>query len=144
MRSLLLLPLLFASCTSVGYHRDFAKATKALPVVPTTPEGPWKGTWKSQTNGHTGPIWCILQPSAEQAGKFDFRYRAGWGMLQFGDYTHTVPAAIAGDGSLALKGKMELPAGGGTYTVDGTLSPTSFEAKYSSKADRGTMSLQRP
>lgn len=139
--------LTLAACflTSCGsYHNAFAKAAADLPQPPKNAEGPWQGTWLSDVNAHTGPLWCIVEPNAGVAGHYDFRYRAGWGVFRFGDYTHTVAAVPAADGSIRLSGKMELPGGFGTYQVDGTLTHDTFKATYRSKADRGTMTLTRP
>jgi hypothetical protein len=147
-----LLPLLVSSlalcmlpsCGVGPYSQDFGKANIALARPPTDAEGPWRGTWLSKVNGHTGPIWCIVQPTPDKPAHYDFRYRAGWGAFRFGDYTHTVPATLESDGSLRLKGSMVLPGGFGTYEVEGRLTRDSFTATYQSEADHGTMTLQRP
>jgi hypothetical protein len=127
-----------------GYSRDFARAVEEMPRPPANAEGPWLGSWKSDVNGHTGPLWCVVTPNAAKPGSFDFRYRAGWGMLKFGDYIHTVEAKMAADGSIRLVGEMELPGGMGVYQVDGRLTKETFEATFQSKGDRGTMTLKRP
>jgi hypothetical protein len=143
----LLVPLAAAvalcSCAN-SYTRGFAAASADLPQPPANAEGPWLGTWKSDVNGHTGPLWCIVQPNPDRPGEYDFRYRAGWGALKFGDYTHTTPAKPAADGSLKLIGEMDLPGGFGTYQVEGRLTRDSFTATYQSDGDRGTMTLKRP
>ena len=144
MHRLLLLPLLLVSCVPGTYTRDFARESLAQAKPPSSAEGPWVGEWKSEVNGHEGPLWCIVHPSEEKPGHYDFRYRAGWGLVHFGDYTHTVAAEADADGNLPLDGEMELPAGFGTYAVKGKLTPTEFKATYQSKADRGTMTLARP
>lgn len=148
MKSLLILfaaaiVVALSSCANT-YTGDFAKSAAAMPRPPVDAEGPWLGTWKSDVNGHTGPLWCIVKPSPDRPGAYDFRYRAGWGTLQFGDYTHTTPAEPAADGSLKLEGKMTLPRGFGEYNVEGLLTHDSFTAKYQSEGDRGTMTLKRP
>ncbi len=137
------LSLALCSCAN-PYHRGFTEASAALPRPPVNAEGPWLGNWKSEVNGHTGPLWCIVQPSPGKPGKYDFRYRAGWGVLKCGDYTHSVPAKRRKDGSLALSGEMELPSGLGTYRVKGRLTRETFSATYQSAGDRGTISLKRP
>lgn len=132
-----------SSCAN-SYHRAFAEASAALPRPPANAEGPWLGTWKSDVNGHTGPLWCIVQPTPDRPGDYDFRYRAGWGVFKFGDYTHTTPAKLAADGSLKLSGEMALPGDFGNYQAEGRLTRDSFTATYQSKGDRGTMTLKRP
>jgi len=136
------LPL--SSCDTGAYSRGFAAASAAMVRPPVNAEGPWQGTWQSAVNGHHGPLWCMVQPSPGRPGQYDFRYRAGWGVLRFGDYTHSVPGRLAGDGSLRLSGAMVLPAGLGTYQVDGRLTREAFVAGYRSAGDRGTMDLRRP
>lgn len=136
--------LVLCSCGAHSYHSSFAQASSNLRRPPTNAEGPWQGTWISEVNGHTGPLWCIVQPTPNRSDKYDFRYRAGWGVLKFGDYTHTVPTKLGKDGSLALSGEMKLPGGLGTYQVKGMLTRETFSATYQGAGDRGTMSLKRP
>lgn len=136
---------LLAACSN--YQADFKKAAllyQKSPKPPTTPEGPWKGTWKSDTNGHEGPLWCLVTPDADKANQWNFRYRAGWGLVQFGDYEHPVTATLNQAGNLALNHEMKLPNNFGTYKVVGTITPTEFKVRYDSKDDRGTMTLTRP
>lgn len=136
--------LALTSCGAASYSRGFRTASSNFTRPPLNAHGPWEGTWKSDVNGHTGPLWCIVQPSQERPGHYDFRYRAGWGVLRFGDYTHTTPGRLASDGSLKLSGSMVLPGGFGTYEVDGRITRDTFEATYRSSADHGSMTLRRP
>ncbi|MGB6223380.1 hypothetical protein [Haloferula sp.] len=147
MHRLLLIPLLalpFSSCMPGTYARDFAKETATYPKPATSPEGPWIGEWKSEVNGHQGPLWCLVHPTEEKPGHYDFRYRAGWGLVNFGDYVHTVATVPDAEGNLVLDANMELPAGFGTYSVQGKVTAENFKATYESKGDRGTMILKRP
>jgi len=132
---------LMASCSP--YQFDFQKEAKAYKPG-NTPAGPWKGTWKSEVNGHHGPLWCLVSPNEKRKGYWDFRYRAGWGILQFGDYTHTLQIAQAKDGSLPIKGSMTLPKKFGTYTVEGKVTSTKFITRFEGENDKGVMTLSRP
>ena len=137
-----LLCLGLASC-GTAYQADFRAMVRKADANPATPEGPWKGTWKSDVNGHEGPLWCMLSEGDD--GEWDFRYRAGWGLMQFGDYVHTVPVKENPDGSISFKGKMDLPGGVGVHNVEGRVTKDEFEATYSSeRGDKGKMSLARP
>jgi len=139
--ALLSLATLLSACSA--YQRDFREAAAELPDPPPNALGAWKGSWHSEPSGHRGPLWCVVTPA--EGGGHDFRYRAGWGAFQFGDYTHHVEAELAADGSLAVTGEMELPGGFGTYTIDGRLTATEFKARFTSdRGDRGTMTLSRP
>ena len=138
----IVLPL--SSCGTGSYSHGFAAASATMVRPPVNAEGPWQGSWKSTVNGHHGSLWCMVRPSPGRPGHYDFRYRAGWGVLRFGDYTHTVPAHLGRGGSLRLSGAMILPAGLGTYRVAGLLTCETFAASYQSGSDRGTMELRRP
>lgn len=145
----LVLPLLIGSllpsCSTFAYQADFEKAVAAAPPAPADPTGPWKGSWKSNMNGHSGPLWCMVNPTPGAQDSYDFRYHAGWGKFEFGDFTHTVPGAMTPANTLAVQGKMELAGFVGTYTVDGTATKDTFKAKYKSdQGDHGTMTLKRP
>lgn len=132
---------LLPACST--YHADFAKAVQAAPVPPDGPTGPWKGAWTSNHNGHEGPLWCVITPGAP--GTSDFRYRAGWAKIQFGDYTHTCPVKTQADGSLHIDSAMKLPGNWGTYTITGTVTDTRFDATYKSDTgDHGILKLRRP
>ena len=87
--------------------------------------------------------WCMIKRDESSSGTYNFRYRAGWGLLQFGDYTHPVRTTQE-DGALSLNHSMTLPNNFGTYRVKGQVSPTRFECRFQGNGDKGTMTLQRP
>ncbi|MDA7881249.1 hypothetical protein N9A94_03000 [Akkermansiaceae bacterium] len=135
--------LLFAALVSCStYHRDFQKEMKKE-VPAGSLEGPWKGEWKSEVNGHHGPIWCLVSKDPKKANEWIFRYRAGWGILQFGDYQHIVEATEKNK-ILPLDSSMKLPGDFGTYNVKGTLTPVKFSTRFKGNGDKGTMVLTRP
>lgn len=116
-----------------------------MPGTARGPEGPWKGEWRSELNGHHGPLWCMIGDPEGGQGIHEFRYRAGWGVLKFGDYTHRTATRRRGDGSLDFEGSMELPGDVGRYDVDGRVTAERFDARFrSDRGDRGTMVLRRP
>ena len=133
--------LLLISCS--GYQRDFHRATQEFQQN-QSPKGPWNGTWKSEVNGHHGPLWCLVSQDPNSQQTWHFRYRAGWGLLKFGDYTHRVTTSLRPNGSLPLNASMTLPSNLGTYTVKGQITPTEFTVRYEGNHDKGTMTLTRP
>ena len=141
LAGLLCLPL--TSCFS--YHSQYRKSVAAADGKFEDPTGPWKGRWLSKHNGHEGPLWCMVSETPDRPGFYDFRYRAGWGVFQFGDYTHTVEAEKTPEGHLLVKGDMELPKFVGTYSLDGKVTSKDFKAAYTSTTgDHGDMTLARP
>lgn len=143
------LVLILAFCTALpscfSYHAHFRKAVAASAGKHEDPTGPWIGEWKSDFNGHDGPLWCIVTESKDEAGAYDFRYRAGWGIFKFGNYVHTVKVNKTPEGHFLLKGDMDLPKLVGNHSVDGKITKDAFTAKFkSTKGDHGTMTLKRP
>jgi|TARA_B110000914_G_scaffold64219_1_gene56052 hypothetical protein len=141
----ILTSVLLASCSS--YSGDFRAATNVFNQFTkpaSTPSGPWKGTWKSEINGHHGPLWCMVSQDEKNPALWNFRYRAGWGILKFGDYNHQIPATLKRNGNLPLKGTMTLPNNFGTYAMDGDANPVKFGVRYRGNGDKGTMTLTRP
>lgn len=133
--------LLAVACSH--YSEDFRQAVAVQPRPAPGPEGPWKGEWRSEVNGHHGPLWCLVE--REDADHHAFRYRAGWGVMKFGDYTHVAASRADGPDGIRFSGDMELPGGFGTYAVEGRVTPQHFEARYrSDSGDRGVMELSRP
>ena len=132
-----------ASCST--YHVDYAKAVATAEVPPNSPFGPWQGRWKSGANGHEGPLWCIIAPVPDDPKTLHFRYRAGWGKFEFGDYLHAVPTPAPKPRTLTLDGDMKLPGGFGTYAIKGTVTATTFDATFRSDGgDHGPITLRRP
>lgn len=145
MKRYLLLFLALVACSS--YPRDFREVADEGP--PDGPTGAWQGRWTSGMNGHSGPLWCLVSPARGEGdagpdGRFDFRYRAGWGMFRFGDYTHEA-AGRMDDGVLRVAGEMKLPDAVGTYRIDGTVTAERFSASFKSdRGDHGRIELRRP
>ncbi len=133
----------FALVSCSSYQRDFREAVKSYGVGTASVEGPWKGEWKSEVNGHHGPLWCMIDRDRKDPDLWKFRYRAGWGVFQFGDYVHEVRGKEKG-GVLWLDDEMTLPKGFGTYRVKGSLTAGKFETRFEGNGDRGVMVLRRP
>ena len=135
-----LLLAILVSCSQ--YQRDFQKEMKKEAPANSV-EGPWKGEWKSEMNGHHGPVWCLVSKTPNKEKEWIFRYRAGWGFFQFGDYKHVVEANKK-DKTLPLNASMKLPGNFGTYHVKGTLTPKTVSTRFKGNGDKGTMLLARP
>ncbi len=141
----ILASVFLASCSS--YQGDFRAATKKFKETSkpaSTLSGPWKGTWKSEANGHHGPLWCMVSQDAKDPSLWNFRYRAGWGIFKFGDYTHQVKTQPTLSGNMPVRGKMTLPNNFGTYAVEGSINRDRFNLRYKGNGDKGTMALTRP
>ncbi|MDB6055587.1 MAG: hypothetical protein JWN25_3110 [Verrucomicrobiales bacterium] len=129
--------LLLGFCSGCStFDRDF-KAARASNTI----EGPWTGTWKSESSGHTDKLRCIVKavaPGAYEA-KFKAKYHT---ILSFGYVAHLKGT---NQGTVFnFKGKADLgKLAGGVYSYDGNISPGHFHSIYTSKYDHGTFDLHR-
>lgn len=136
---------LFAtSCASV-YNREYDKAVSEYSAGRTkSPEGPWEGTWTTTTNGHTGPLRCIVSEDKKNPGHYDFKYRASWQKIFSG--TFKVNYAARRSGSTTLVNGTEDLGLFGKFQHDATIRPGSFKSVYR-KVDGeevGGFQLKRP
>lgn len=113
--------------------------------------GPWRGSWRSEVNGHHGKLRClVLDPNLLASmkphvpGLFRFRYHATYLGLFSATYdvSHTVRRTKTGcefSGDQILKG-----IGGGLYHYEGRVVNGTFRATYRSARDHGVFEMNRP
>ncbi len=104
--------------------------------------GRWQGTWKSDSNGHTDKLRCLISKGDEShyTARFHAKYKKVF------SFSYTVPLVVTNIGeSRQFKGEANLgKLAGGNYTYDGAATPRNFTARYDSKYDRGTFTMARP
>ncbi len=143
MRRLLLLtlPLILGASGCSTFSRDWRTAVR-MPQPPADIQGPWEGTWSSQTNGHHGRLRCLVsrQTDSEYLARFHANYRR---ILSF---SYAVPlTATQANGAFVFRGEADLGRlAGGVYHYDGQATPTNFFSRYQAKADGGTFQMRRP
>lgn len=147
MKTLPFLPLALAGLFLSGcgtFHRDWKKSVaeyESGKVV--APAGPWKGSWTTATNGHSGDLRAIVTPSPDEPGQYDFHYHATWPPIFSGAYKVRFPVIRRGQRHLA-NGEKKLGIFG-TFGHKATISNDSFEATYSNdKGDLGSFRMRRP
>ena len=131
--------ILGGGCASFNHEWQVA-ASK--PVEGTDLQGRWEGFWRSDVNGHTGKLRCLITKSSEH--NYRARFHANYSkVLSFG-YTVTLRAEAAGD-SFNFNGQANLGwLAGGVYYYEGHAEKTNFFSKYSNKYDHGTFQMTRP
>lgn len=159
MRSTLLTTALAAvlclSSCSIGYNREWAKATReAAAHAPTDMTGPWIGTWRSEVNGHNGELRCIVSATAKdgaakgsdsQPGQTHrFHYHATFMKILSATYdvNHQIHRTTDGytfSGDQEIYGK-----GSGIYHYEGRATPQIFHATFRSEHDHGVFEMKRP
>jgi len=137
--ALLALVLAAAGCST--FDRDWRLFADITPA-PGSVEGRWEGRWKSDHNGHSGKLRCVMLRTGTNnfTATFHAKYQ---GILSFG---YTVPLAMREDaGKFQFTGQTDLGAlAGGLYNYEGTATPTNFFSTYRCPSDWGTFKLARP
>ncbi len=131
--------LLTSGCSS--YNRQWQTAARQ-PLPSASFEGPWRGSWISEVNGHNGQLLCLVTKINDH--EYRARYRATYqNVLHFNS---TVILNVApGDGLYRLNGRANLGwLAGGVYEYAGEATATNFYSTYKSKYDHGTYRLTRP
>ncbi len=131
--------LLASGCTA--FRSEWKSAAK-IPVPTDDIAGRWKGTWRSDVNGHHGGLRCIV--TKLDASSYRFYYDASYKRILHGYYTITQTVARA-DHTFKLRGSAELPKiFGGHYDYEGTATATNLTSNYTAKADHGVFQMMRP
>jgi hypothetical protein len=143
--------IVLAGC-SIGYNRKWTmSAAETVAHPPKDLSGAWEGTWRSESDGHTGRLRAIatrVPGSSTQSPAYDFRYEATWRKVLKACISarHTVTAPYPkrlGD-IVHLTGEKDLGVLGGVFRFTGTATPRTFHADYSSKWDNGVFEMNRP
>jgi hypothetical protein len=136
-----LVVLLVTGCSS--FHREWDAAAEQ-PVAPNSIEGCWQGTWRSDANGHTDALRCLITrgTSDSYSARFHAKYRK---VFRF-SFSYTVPLTVTEkEGALQFEGAADLGwLAGGNYTYKGRATATNFFSTYSCKYDHGVFEMTRP
>ena len=82
------LALALFACGCSTFNRDWKKAATATPAPGMA--GRWTGTWRSEANGHTDRLRCLMTPLTNDivAARYQAKYRKG--IFRF-TFSYTVP-----------------------------------------------------
>jgi hypothetical protein len=140
---LLSLLLIAGGC---AYYSRWSGAGQT-PTPDDSIEGRWIGTLKSDSNGHSGGLRCIVSEldashfkadfHATYGGIFSFGYQANMNVKATDGGTRPSVVYFAGEADL---GRLA----GGRYTYDGWATPTEFFCNYNAESDHGKFQLVRP
>ena len=140
----LLVGLAFGGTGCSSFNRDWKAASEF--AHRDSMEGRWEGKWRSEVNGHTDRLRCIVSRTTNDIyrARFQAKYRAVF-RITFG---YTVPLTVErqqpGDG-VRFEGSANLGAlAGGRYTYQGHATATKFISTYSCKYDHGLFEMTRP
>jgi hypothetical protein len=139
LRALLLPALLAGGCST--FNRDW-RAAAQQPAPSAAITGRWEGRWRSEVNGHSGKLRCLVSQQDDTHYRADFRATYQH-VLHF---SYSVPLAVEpGPWDYRFSGQENLgKLAGGIYRYEGRAAPTNFFSTYRSQYDHGTFELHRP
>lgn len=128
------------SCS--GFSKEWKQAV-AQPIPNDHITGPWEGSWRSESNDHTGKLRCIVTAPKDGGNVYRFHYWATWNLFS-GAYRAQYPVEKRSD-TWHFSGETDLGRlAGGIYHHQGTATSVKFNARYTSKADEGFFEMKRP
>ena len=139
-RTLLTLVALLGLASCNGAFRKHWKAAVNQPNQPGSITGAWKGTWRSEFNGHTGQLRCVIPEGSLSQRKF--HYHATWAKVFSGSMkaVHHLRPAPEGTGFSVRHNLGTF----GDFFAEGTITDQKFSARYQAAGDRGVFELKRP
>ena len=140
MLAFLGLAIIFTGCST--FEQDWRHSVLQAPAKAGSPVGPWKGTWLSQKNGHTGELRCIVTQLTPDT--YEYRFKATYWKLFRYSYNVNLLTTCK-EGTCTFKGTEDLGfLAGGLYSYEGVINDTNFNSTYSCKFDHGTFQMSRP
>jgi len=104
-------------------------------------EGRWQGVWKSEQDGHTGALRCVIRQSGPET--YDCLFNATyWSIFRFTDDA-TLWGRKVGE-RVYLTGDQDLGWPVGPYHYAGSADGTAFYVAYHSRDDHGYFAMSRP
>lgn len=144
VRHLATLAVLFLACAGCSRFEKRWREAAADVSGTTAMVGRWQGTWKSDANGHTDELRCII--TATGTDQFNAHYHARYrrGLFRF-RFQYAVPLVAKPSGDRwSFSGSADLGwLAGGIYRYEGVVSSNQFHSTYDSRYDRGQFYMQR-
>lgn len=128
--------LIGAALLALGESAAAQEPAVQVPVL----TGKWSGYWKSDKNGHQGPLHGRFRQVDETTYRVAFHGRF-WGVFPFW-YSTKMQVVGTGDGFVQLSAIQRLGPMG-TFSTSAMATGLSFDATFSSKNDSGRFVLSR-
>lgn len=103
-----------------------------------SPAGQWRGSWSSQSTGHSGPLRAHIRPSGDDTYRALFVGRFA-GVVPFVYPTRLKPVPGTCD---RYSSSQRLPFLG-TYKMTATVTHNRFQATFQGRDDRGSFNMSR-
>ena len=105
------------------------------------PTGTWKGQWRSESTGHSGPMRVVITPSnrGTYQARFTGRFAA---IIPFAYRAELVPVQSS-DGTTRLTSSKKLGPILGDYQMQTQVAGSTLSGGFQAAGDRGSIQMQR-
>jgi len=135
---------LLLPCLSLAILISTTTAVRAADPLPCSPDlsGHWVGCWKSDKNGHRGPLRATFTKVSDSCYRVRFFGRF-FKVIPFTYAVNLTVTATHGD-HVTLAGSLLLGPVLGAFHTSAVATESSFRAQFTSKGDQGQFLLNRP
>lgn len=134
--------LLAAVLLAAGGCSNFDRAWNAAgSKKPVGIDGRWQGAWKSEQDGHTGALLCVITQTGDTT--FEASFNATYGGIFHFTYDAKLTGSRQGD-RVRLTGDQDLGWPVGVFHYEGAATPEQMFVTYRASADHGSFALARP
>ncbi|MFM8571821.1 MAG: hypothetical protein ACKOAU_09515 [Pirellula sp.] len=105
------------------------------------PQGVWRGKWRSESTGHSGPMRVVISPTSRGTyqARFTGRFAA---VIPFAYRAELVPQASP-DGTALLSSSKKLGPILGSYRMQTQIIGNSLSGGFQAAKDRGSIQMWR-
>jgi len=137
LNGLLAAVILLATCGCSNIDQQW----QAAGDHPKGIEGRWQGIWKSEQDGHSGALRCVIRQTGPET--YDCLFNATfWSIFRF-TYEAKLTGRAVGE-QVYLMGDQDLGWPMGPYHYAGSANPRQFYCAYHARDDHGFFALARP
>ncbi|MGN6135294.1 MAG: hypothetical protein ACTHOU_12395 [Aureliella sp.] len=101
----------------------------------------FRGSWKSQSTGHTGPMRVRITPRGD--GRYDARFTGRFAVIIPFTYRVELTATCCSGGVQSLAAHKRLGPVLGSYDMSAQMTPSGLWGNFQAAGDTGTVSMRR-
>ena len=116
-------------------------ASALAPAEAAGPSQVYRGSWTSQSTGHTGPMRVRMTPRAD--GRYDARFTGRFALIIPFTYRVELTPVCCGGGVQTLAVHKRLGPLLGSYDMSAQMTPAGLWGQFQAAGDTGNISMRR-
>ena len=110
-------------------------------VLADNPSGIWRGQWRSESNGHHGPMRANIQSKPD--GNYQARFTGRFALVIPFAYRVTLHPSYDGNGNAILFAEKPLGPILGSYRMSAQADMNGLNGNFQAAGDNGVIQMQR-